>query len=115
MAQVATKFWTVSQNNSGGIFDHDEAKGIGYALCVEAVDADHARSRMQAIVDGYPASYDCPCCGDRWSFWLYNDEGTDEPEIYDRPLAGEWGIPAYIHYLDGRIESRPDSRTEASK
>lgn len=106
MAQVVeTRFWTVTQNNSGGIFDHDPAKGIGYALCVEAVDANHARGRMERIADSYPASYDCPCCGDRWSFYLYGD-GDEEPRLYSEPLRGGWGIPSYVHYLDGRIEER---------
>lgn len=109
MANVATKFCTIKQNNSGGIFDHDEAKGVGYAICVEAVDVAHARSRLQGIIDSYPASYDCPCCGERWSFYLDEDDGTDEPTKYGGPLTGGWGIPAYVHHLGGRIEPRADA------
>lgn len=107
---VETKFFTFDQNNSGGSFDHDEASGIGYRVCVEAVDAAHAISRAQVIgvyFNGCDDGRDCPCCGDRWSDYV--DGGTDEPTAYgDRPLAGGWGIPSYVHYLDGRIEARPD-------
>lgn len=111
---VETRFWTQSQNNSGGIFDHDPEKGIGYALCVEAVDAAHAEGRMRQIVASYPASYDCPCCGDRWSFWLDFDDGTEKPELYGEPLEGGWGYPSYVHYLDGRIEAHGDPEKVAS-
>lgn len=100
---VKTLFWATSQNNSGGIFDHNPEKGVGYLICVEAVDREHAKARIEKVIDSYPASYDCPCCGDRWSIWL-DDEGTEEPSYYDCPLTGGWGIPSYIHYLDGRIE-----------
>jgi len=104
-----SKFWTIVQNNSGGIFDHDAEKGIGYGLCVEAVDQDHASGKLQRLVESYPASYDCSCCGDRWSIYFFGDDGTDEPELYGRPLEGGWGIPSYVHYLDGRIEPRTDA------
>lgn len=102
---TATKFWTFDQNNSGGVFDHNPAKGIGYAICVEAVDKAHARGRAQEISESYGASGDCPCCGERWSFYAYGD-GDDEPSMYGKPLEGGWGIPSYVHYLDGGIEAR---------
>lgn len=108
MADVATKFWTISQNNSGGIFDHDPEKGVGYAICVEAVDEAHAEGRLSQIIRSYPASYDCPCCGDRWSIYFFSDDGTEEPTKYGEPLSGSWGIPSYVHYLDGRIEERAE-------
>lgn len=103
---VSTKFYTVTQNNSGGFFDHEPAHGIGYALCVEATNPAHAEQRLQEIVDNYPASRSCSCCGDRWSWWL--EEGSEAPSLYGEPLTGGWGIPSYIHYLDGRIEPVSD-------
>ena len=106
MSSVPTKFFTVYQNNSGGSVDHVPSHGIGYYLCVEAVDANHARARIARIIDGYPGrGPDCPCCGDRWSLWIDDDDGTAQPEQYGSPLRGGWGIPAYVHYLDGRIEA----------
>lgn len=105
-------FYTISQNNSGGYFDHEPTKGIGYALCVEAVSKADAEARLEAIVDSYAQGGDCPCCGDRWSIYIWKEDGTPEPMLYGEPLRGSWGIPSYIHYLDGRIEARePESRT----
>jgi hypothetical protein len=103
------RFWTVSQNNSGGEFHANPKHGIGYALCVEATDEQHAARRMQQITAdaGYDQSDDCPCCGDRWSFDYFMDAGTETPELYGKPLCGKWRLPSYVHYLDGRIESRP--------
>jgi hypothetical protein len=100
-AAPAARFWTTYQNNSGGIFDHDAEKGIGYAICVEALDRADANRRLLAIIDSYPASLDCPCCGDRWSVWFYADDNGDTS-----PTEGSWPVPSYIHYLDGRIEAR---------
>lgn len=105
---TSPRFWTITQNNSGGIFDHDAEKGIGYAVCVEARSVAEAEGRLKRIIDSYPASYDCPCCGDRWSVWFYDDDGGEQPELYDKPLRGGWRIPSYVHHLDGRIEERPE-------
>lgn len=103
---VQTRFYTVNQNNSGGSFDRVPEHGIGYSVCVEAVDADHARGRVKRIIDSYPdRGYDCPCCGDRWSIYFWDESGTERPERYEEPLTGGWGIPSYVHYLDGRIEA----------
>lgn len=105
------RFWTVSQNNSGGSFHSNKAAGIGYALCVEATSEQHAAQRMQEIADraGYNPEDDCDCCGPRW-FFDYLGEGTATPELYSAPLTGGWGLPSYVHYLDGRIDSVLDQR-----
>ncbi len=106
MTEVLTAtFWTIGQNNSGGIFDHDAEKGIGYKICVEAYTKDEAEYQLACIINSYEASYDCPCCGDRWSIFLWKNEGTAVPEAYEKPLTGGWGLPSYVHYLDGRIEA----------
>lgn len=112
MEAVTARFWTITQNNSGGIFDHDAKAGIGYGLCVEAISADEADGRMREIYSSYAASYDCPCCGDRWSTYLYGD-GDEEPTLYGKPLTGGWGLPSYVHYLDGRVEARTDQDADA--
>jgi hypothetical protein len=104
-------FYTFSQNNSGGSFDHDAKAGIGYCVCVEATSPDEAVARAERIgvyFNGCDSGMDCPCCGDRWSDYLGKDDATAEPEKYGSPLTGGWGIPSYVHYLDGRIEARPD-------
>lgn len=87
MAEVATKFFEFAQNNSGGSFDIDDARGLGPRVWVEACDASHANSRALGLgiyFDGVRNGSDCDCCGDRWSAqWC--GEGEDTPKI--RP---EW-------------------------
>lgn len=107
-ANSPSRFWTFTQNNSGGIFDHAPEKGVGYAICVEARSDKEAAARARIIIDSYPASYDCPCCGDRWSLYTWDEEGNEEPSLYGEPLKGGWGYPSYVHYLDGHFESRDE-------
>lgn len=104
--QIETRFWTITQNNSQGVFDHDPEHGIGYALCVEALNQADAEARLDRIINGYDQGPYCPCCGERWSVWFWQDEGSEQPEKYGEPLTGGWGMPSYVHYLDGRIEAR---------
>lgn len=111
MTTVTTRFFTFNQNNSGGSFDHDRHSGIGYNVVIEAIDEKDALRRAEDIglyFNGCDTGMDCSCCGDRWSDWL--DEGTEFPESYGKPVKGGWGIPSYIHYLDGTIEECPDEK-----
>ena len=107
-----SKFFTYSQNNSGGHFDHDEKAGIGHYVIVEAKDANHANQRAEEIglyFDGVDKGQDCECCGDRWyQPW---SEGSEKPMIYDTDVSNlkyeasySWGIPSYIHYADGTFK-----------
>lgn len=104
MSEVKTKFFTYLQNNSGGVFCHTPEDGIGYQVCIEAVDYNHANARAEGIglyFYGCDDGRDCDCCGDRW-YKAY--DGDEEEEL---PTNGGWGIPSYIHYLDGRIVAIP--------
>jgi hypothetical protein len=108
-----SKFYHFSQNNSGGSFTFSE--GISVHVIIEALSTEHAESRAEEIglyFDGVSEGRDCGCCGDRWNR-LYS-EGHDSPCLYGEPVgtgdnwARRWsnGKPyAYVHYLDGRIES----------
>lgn len=111
-------FFHFDQNNSGGIFKHDEASGIGYGVIVEAKDADEAvylAERIGLYFNGVCEGVDCGCCGDRWSK-PWRDEGDAEPTVNGKPVAeaakidpknnwiGWWGLPIYVHYRDGRVE-----------
>lgn len=102
------KFYTYSQNNSGGGFDHDPGAGIGYEVIVEAESSEDANDRAEMIglyFNGCAYERDCPCCGDRWyeaSDW---DVSDTVPET-----RGGWGLPSYIHYLDGTVEEVPFSK-----
>jgi hypothetical protein len=103
---IKTKFYTFGQNNSGGSFDHDPRKGIGYRVCVQAVNADDASNRFYDIIENYSQGGDCSCCGPRWSGYIHESDGSSFPTNYgdeSSPLDGGWGIPSYTHYLDGQI------------
>lgn len=111
-----TKFYTFNQNNSGGWFDHEELEGIGHYVVVEATDANHALDRAERIglyFNGCDTGRDCPCCGDRWSDFQRDEDGTDSPEVYgEKYVACEsddeayisWGIPSYVHYIGGEFK-----------
>lgn len=105
-------FFTVSQNNSQGVFDYDEKAGIGYYLVIEAPSAEAAQTRMYDITDRYIQGPYCPCCGERWSFYADDSDGTETPTVYGAPAetyVGTFTEPGrattFIHYLDGRIEA----------
>ena len=104
-------FYHVSQNNSGGIFDFDEKVGITHHLIIEGDNAQDANKRLNKIInhEDYDRSYDCPCCGDRWSdIW---SKGDDKPSVYGQPVglyADTYGFnwmkgkpEICIHYKDG--------------
>lgn len=109
------KFYTYSQNNSGGGFDHDEKSGIGHYVIVEAASAADANSKAEDIgiyFDGVSKDQDCECCGDRWSS-ADEYEGKVVPMLYNdvmKPVSDEnpetmisWNIPSYIHYANGAV------------
>lgn len=109
MGERETRFWEFPQNNSGGCFDGDPERGIGCVVIVEAHDAAEANARAEMIglyFNGCNEGMDCPCCGDRWSeAW---GDGDEVPSHYRSPVTPEngpgWELPAFIHYLDGRVE-----------
>ena len=49
IGSINTKFFTSDHNNSGGSFDEDKDDGIGYRVCIEAVDEQHAIARAENI------------------------------------------------------------------
>lgn len=105
------KFFTFSQNNSGGSFDSDEQAGIGHYVIIEANDEHDAYDRAEQIglyFNGVDDGRDCECCGDRWSH--YADE-NDVPKIYGTDVSNlkyetsySWGIPSFIHYANGSFK-----------
>lgn len=119
---VETKFYDFNQNNSGGSFDHDATRGIGHHVIVEATSAQDAVSRAESIGLYFDGSGDCSCCGNRWSEPY--GEGDDVPKIYDQDVSGGtylsewggWGIPSYIHYINGVItEVKEEKMSPAQK
>lgn len=113
-------FYEYNQNNSGGSFVFDRARGITQYVIIEAEDADQADIRAEEIglyFNGCDDGIDCSCCGDRW-YGAYG-KGDPVPSHYGEPITET--LPSFgttfrflkdsepacaIHYLDGRVEWR---------
>jgi hypothetical protein len=104
------KFFLFNQNNSGGYFIENERYGVGSDVIIEAQTASEANEKLNKIGENVVGFFDfCDCCGDRWDY-CDEDDGTDEPMIYDTPVdqyeAGGLipGEKVYIHYYFGIIK-----------
>lgn len=88
--EVDTKFFAFTQNNSGGRFDVDD--NVCHRVVIEAIDAKHAQSRFEPMIENQSGS--CPCCGDRWSSY--------EPDEIELIMWKENGYPVGVsgHYKD---------------
>jgi hypothetical protein len=102
-----SKFFTFSQNNSGGSFARDNKNGIGEWVIVEADNADDANNRAESLgiyFDGCEIGMDCDCCGDRW-YRASEMDGTATPEIYGEPIEicekSFYRKDVFVHYMDG--------------
>ncbi|MGG1662479.1 DUF7296 family protein [Brevibacillus sp. NRS-1366] len=84
---INTAFFHIRQNNSGGYFIENDDVAIN--LIIEAVNAKEAERKMYEITADY--SQYCSCYGERWSCWIDDDDGTDEPTVYGEQLDGNVG------------------------
>ena len=120
---LKTKFYKYSQNNTGGSYNIDKARGIGKFVFVEAISPEDANKRARLIglyFDGYG---DCECCGNRWHEQYSEKEGQEVPKIFGQDVSvgkfkgfcGTIGIDSYIHYLDGTIQTIKTVRTWPSE
>lgn len=113
------KFYTFTQDNSGGSFDYDKKRGITNFVIIEANNADEANARAETIGLYFDGRGDCPCCGNRWCEARDPYDATKTPELYEMPLAeymeqNAWCTVDMIatHYADGRIEWGAPTATE---
>ena len=107
---MTTKFYTYSQNNSGGSFTISEKDGICEYVIIEAANASQANARAEEIglyFNGCSDERDCPCCGDRW-YSASESDGSGVPTIYSNPVENVqkdiFINRCFIHYLDGTIK-----------
>jgi len=97
-------WFTFDQNNSGGSFVVDD--NVCEVVCIQALCAADAVAKAETFCDN---SGSCPCCGDRWSFWVEDSDGRAVPTWYGDPV--ETAEPTYfrrmarLHYIDGMVET----------
>jgi hypothetical protein len=101
-------FYQYNQNNSGGSFTINEAKGIGPVVWIEANsgwEADKIAESKGIYFDGVEQGWDCDCCGDRWirnsSAW----NGAKSTVEIDYSYNFWEHDTVYVHRMDGTIES----------
>ena len=102
---INTKFFTFGQNNSGGYYIVND--DVAAFLIIEAQNANEAISKMEDITEDY--SQFCSCCGQRWSSWMDDSDGTEEPMVYEakikvEKLKGWMSTSTIIYYYDGTKE-----------
>lgn len=89
MSTVKTKWYELTQNNSGGIVDINDF--VSLSVFIEAIDEDHMFERFRKAGIFENSSYDCPCCGDRWNPEFVHEDDSFETlegailESYNRP------------------------------
>ena len=104
-------FYVYRQNNSGGIFDVDESKGVGHKVFIEANSESEARNKALSIgiyFDGVDSGEDCDCCGDRW----YDSPDTVSVISRQDLSRGIFGDQYFIHYGDGSVEHVDGTRED---
>lgn len=80
-----SKFFTFNQNNSGGSFDSNDS--VAEYVIIEADSPKEANRIAEDIgiyFDGVSQDLDCACCGDRWYAQWSDEDGSDQPMIYDK-------------------------------
>ena len=84
---VNLRWYTYSQNNSGGSFVLNES--VGHYVFVEAPTAEEANRIAEdngLYFDGCRDGRDCSCCGDRWYPQWREDSGYDYPDLYGEDI-----------------------------
>lgn len=106
---MENKFFTFDQNNSGGYFVENDEHGIAEYVIIESDTAENAFYKLESIgqnVNGFDAY--CPCCGERWSNYLDESDGKNQPEIYGESVEstskGMFRKRCFVHYIDGTFK-----------
>ena len=108
------KWYTFSQNNSGGTFHTDETKGIAVYVIIQAPNAVVANTiaiGKGLYFNGCESGEDCSCCGDRW-YPADETDATEAPMIYGKEVVacskeeagGSWGTYlGFMHPMAGEF------------
>lgn len=104
------KWFHFSQNNSGGYFI--ENNEVGSEVYIQAVDAKTAIKKAEHVFEEH--SEYCDCCGERWSYYVDDDDGYLVPTRYGKPMeeSDRWfGKTAILHHADGKVERYTFNKT----
>lgn len=99
-------FYRYRQNNSGGLVDFNEKRGISVNVIVEAPNLLMANAKAEDIGLYFDGEGDCECCGNRWST-PWDTDGTEEPDIKEGSYYTKWmkeKPEGFIHYLNGEVK-----------
>jgi len=96
---MAFKFFTFSQNNSGGYYVQDGV--VDQVVVVEADHADDADSRASA--KGLFSYHSCDCCGPRFCGQYDKAKGFRSVKA---AVSSSWmqSPSVVVHFKDGRVE-----------
>ncbi|WWO62250.1 hypothetical protein [Vibrio phage vB_VcM_SY] len=100
------KWFSYSQNNSGGYFIRNDI--VADYVLIQAESAEIADEKMLELSSDYCES--CPCCGDRWWIDSRDESGTDEPMYYTSKIREKFDpifskeAFAYLYHADGKKE-----------
>ena len=105
---METLFFTFHQNNSGGHYVIDQENGVAEIVIIEAESAKDAWRKLETIGEKVCGMFNfCGCCGERWSDYMDDDDGSKEPMIYGKPVesfVSEWdNQTAFVHRIDGQL------------
>lgn len=100
------RWYTFTQNNSGGFFDRDE--DLAEVVCIQATSDDEATRKAEKLMF-HSNLNSCECCGDRWNWGYFDAAPNDTPMLYGQPLleydsSYPAGYEYRLHHFDGRIE-----------
>ena len=102
---ITLKWFHFDQNNSGGYFIVNDT--VAEDVYIQAENAEQATVRAEAILEPY--SEYCHCCGERWSYYIGDDDGYDVPTKYATPItnvrASTYHKQARLHHDDGTVET----------
>lgn len=100
---IDLKWYCFTQNNAGGEFVVNE--NVAHYVLVQDRSAKYAIERAREFCE----AESCECCGDRWNLsYIEDKDGTDDPEIYNKPLENyscDWiQKEARLHYFEGCVK-----------
>lgn len=102
---VALRWWCFHQNNSGGHFITNDT--VAEYVFIQARNAAEALVKAEKIFEDH--SEYCECCGERWSYYVDEDDGKPTPEIYGQRIEvvepGYFRREARLHHFDGHIQA----------